>query len=224
MKIFHSQSLTRVTNKYFSFILISLLLLSSSNCYSTIISDLYITEIMANPYAVSDNNGEWFEVFNPGSESFDFNGITLSDNGSNTHQINNAQPQLIQPGEYFVFGKNGDSSTNGGYIADYIYTNFTLANAADEIILTDIIGNSLSLEYISGFVANGHSLELTSPDMLIENYSVTNSFTYGAGDYGTPGTKGSYEFIVTSVPEPSTIWLFLTGFSFLGYFSRKIST
>ena len=223
MKIIHPQNFTRVTDKFISFILFSLLLLSNSNCYSTVITDLYITEIMANPSAVSDSNGEWFELYNPGNESFDFNGITLSDNGTDKHLISALQPLLIQPEEYFVFGRNGNSSQNGGYMADYTYSGFTLANAEDEIILTDLIGNALTLEYKKGHITSGQSLELISADMLIDNYS-TATLTYGNGDYGTPGTKGIYEFTVTAVPEPATLWLFLTGITFLGYFSRKVST
>jgi len=217
MKIFHHQTCTRNSKTPILLMLFSLLLSTSSASYSAIISDLYITEIMANPSAVSDSNGEWFELYNPGNDIFDLNGSSLSDNGSNYHLINSSLPLLINPGEYFVFGKNGNTLENGGYNADYVYSNFTLANTADEIILTDPLGNILALEYQAGFVPNGHSLELIAPDMQTANYINTVNNSYGLGDFGTPGSEGTHSFQVAAVPEPPILLLFLSGIAGLIY-------
>jgi len=59
--------------------------LFSPNIFAATISDLLITEIMANPTAASDSQGEWFELFNSSTESVDLSGIVLSDDGSNLH-------------------------------------------------------------------------------------------------------------------------------------------
>lgn len=198
-----------------------LLILYSPLTHSTVISDLLITEIMANPNTVTDSNGEWFEIYNPSNDIFDFNNITLSDNGSNSHVINQLDPLLILPGEYFVFGRNDNELENGGYTADYIYSNFILGNSDDEIILTDTIGNILSLEYDSGLITAGHSIELTSPDMLISNYTETTNFIYGNGDYGTPGSQGLYAFTTVTVPEPPSTLLFLAGIIGLNILKKK---
>ena len=189
----------------------SIIMLAPANSNATVISELYITEVMANPSQVSDSNGEWFEIYNPTNEIFDLNGITLSDNGSNSHLINNPDPLLIDPGQYFVLGKNDDELTNGGYTVDYQYSGFTLGNTDDEIILTDIEGNILSLLYENGFVTDGKSSELLSTYMQLSNYSFTEISTYGLGDYGTPGSAGTYQFTTASVPEPSSLWLALAG-------------
>lgn len=195
----------------FTCIIFTCACLYSSQNYAAIISDLLITEIMANPNAVTDTKGEWFEIYNPSNDVFDFNGITLSDNGSNSHLITGSTNLIINPGEYFVFGKNSNTLQNGGYIADYVYSNFTLGNSDDEIILTDSIGNMLSLEYTSGFVSAGKSTELLSYEMLMANYGTTSDFNYGDGDFGTPGSQGSYAFNTTPVPEPESLWLLLIG-------------
>jgi len=192
-------------------IVFTLISLSSSHSYAVMISDLLITEVMANPNAVTDAKGEWFEIYNPSNDIFDFNGITLSDNGTNSHLITGPTNLIINPGEYFVFGKNGNTLENGGYIADYVYSNFTLGNSDDEIILTDSIGNILSLEYTNGFVNAGKSTELLSYEMLMTNYGTTSDFNYGDGDFGTPGSQGSYAFNTTPVPEPKSLWLLLIG-------------
>ena len=41
--------------------------------------ELIISEIMYNPSAVDDNDGEWFELFNPTTETVSLVGLTLSD-------------------------------------------------------------------------------------------------------------------------------------------------
>ena len=202
-------------------ILFSLLIVHSPHTHSTVISDLLITEIMANPNSVTDSNGEWFELYNPSNDIFDFNGTTLSDNGNNTHVINQLDPLLILPGDYFIFGRNGNKLENGGYIADYVYSNFVLGNSDDEIILTDLLGNILSLEYGNGLITAGHSIELTSPNMLISNFTETTNFNYGDGDYGTPGNQGSYTHTTVTVPEPSSVLLFLAGIIGIGILKKK---
>ena len=75
---------------------------------------LVITEVMQNPTAVSDGNGEWFELYNPGTVSVDINGWVISDNGSDSHTIDNGGPLIIEAGGYLVLGNNADMTTNGG--------------------------------------------------------------------------------------------------------------
>ncbi|MDH5394388.1 MAG: lamin tail domain-containing protein [Gammaproteobacteria bacterium] len=221
MKISNAQAFAQLCNQYLFIILTTALLITPNISHSITISDLYISEIMANPEAVSDSNGEWFELYNPGSELFSFNDIVLSDNDSNHHLISASDALIIQPGSYFVFGNNGDSSSNGGYSADYIYSNFVLANSSDEIILTDTQGNSLQLAYESGFIPSGHSMALTSAAMTIANYDITTDFNYGVGDFGTPGTNGSSQLAPAAVPEPSSLILLLSGLLVAGYQARK---
>ncbi|NOZ36577.1 MAG: lamin tail domain-containing protein, partial [Gammaproteobacteria bacterium] len=98
--------------------------------------DLVISEVMANPSSVSDSVGEWFELFNPTLDSLVLNNLVLSDNGSNKHQINAANNLLINSGQYFVLARNGDSNINGGIVADYVYSGFTLNNRSDAIIIS----------------------------------------------------------------------------------------
>jgi len=221
MKIFNHQTALHLKNKLITPSLISLTLLISANCNAALISDLYISEVMANPNTVSDSNGEWFEIYNPTEDPFDFNNITLSDAGSNTHLISDTQPLIINSGEYFVFGKNAYELENGGYTPDYVYSNFTLSNTEDEIILTDLLGHSLMLAYTSGFTSPGKSTELLSTDMSLVNYAFTRAFSYGGGDYGTPGSKGTYDFNAVTVPEPSTLWLALIGCLIFMYQMRQ---
>ena len=184
------------------------------NTYATTIQpgSLVISEVMANPSQVSDANGEWIEIFNATANTIDINGITLSDDGSNTHQINNNGTLLIASGAYFVLGRNGDSTVNGGYIADYVYDNFTLSNSTDQIILTMDSVEITRLDYSgSPFGIAGISAELITQTSNPTNldYQLTQSNRYGLGDIGTPGNPGAFQLTAASpVPIPNALWLF----------------
>ena len=185
------------------------LILLSGPSHAASVSNLTITEVMANPSAVSDTAGEWFELYNPGSVAVDLSGVLLRDDGSNSHTISSGSPLLVNPGSFFVLGRNGDSSSNGGYTPDYVYSGFSLGNSADQIVLEDAFG-SLRLDYSAGFVAAGQSSELLGLPMQENNFGLTDgSHVYGAGDIGTPGYAGS--FTPSAVPLPASAWLMLSG-------------
>jgi len=177
---------------------------------------------MANPLAVSDTRGEWFELFNPTNESVDLNGLLLSDDGSNQHTIFSSTSLLINPGSYFVMGRNGDNSLNGGFNADYVYNSFSLGNTQDQIIFSDLSGELLRLDYESGFAPSGSSMELIDAIMLPSNYAATGT-SFGNGDFGTPGIAGSFTQPtgVSPVPIPGAAWLMGSGLVGLMGFMRK---
>ena len=55
---------------------------------------VFVTEIMANPSAVGDTAGEWFEVYNSSSDvSVDLNGWTIRDQGNDAHLISHDSPK-----------------------------------------------------------------------------------------------------------------------------------
>ncbi|HUV14290.1 MAG TPA: lamin tail domain-containing protein, partial [Acidobacteriota bacterium] len=100
-------------------------------------AQIVINEIMQNPSAVSDADGEWFEVFNPTGSPIDLNGWAIQDNGSDTHVINNGGLLLIPAGGFLVLGNNGNFATNGGVTIDYVFSGIAVANGADELVLLD---------------------------------------------------------------------------------------
>lgn len=66
-------------------------------------AQLLITEVMINPSDSSDN-GEWFEVYNPGSAALNINGWTIK-SGSETHQINNSGTLNVPAKGYIVLDR-----------------------------------------------------------------------------------------------------------------------
>jgi len=151
---------------------------------------LTINEIMNNPSAVSDSDGEWFEIFNNGDVSHDLYGWTIKDNGNDSHEISSSL--VINPGEYLVLGNN-EWIPNGGTPVNYQYDNITLANSDDEIVLINqngIVIDSVSYDGGATFPdPNGASMALVHPDS--NNTVGTNwqesTTAYGDGDLGTPG-------------------------------------
>lgn len=159
---------------------------------------LVITEIMNNPDAVSDPNGEWFEVHNYGTNAIDLLGYEISDLGSDSHII--SESVIIEAGSYVVLGRQGNFFTNGGVNVDYVYGNdIALSNFDDEIILTDENGIvRVSLEYTSPAfpLEAGKSIEfnlavIQNEEQAQMNQIATNwiasSCLLQDGDFGTPG-------------------------------------
>jgi len=186
--------------------LICSLTLSTQSGLAASVSDLLITEIMANPAAISDGQGEWFELFNPTNEQVNLMGLDLGDDGSNRHRFDS--DLLILPGQFLTLARSADP----GFIPDYVYSNFTLSNGSDEIVLREGLAEILRLDYGSGFSVAGRSRELLQLPMLESNYGLTlESLGYGAGDIGTPGSGATgLPPTVSSVPLPATVWLFVS--------------
>ena len=163
---------------------------------------IMITEIMQNPADATDLYGEWFELYNAGTETVNIDGWTITDNGSDSHTINNGDTLNIPANEFIVLGIDANSSTNGNYSCDYQFSSFRLDNTADEIILKD--GNILidSIAYDGG--PNwpdplGESMmfigKKDDDNNLYSNWGTAtvreNGFSGTSGDKGSPGANGS---------------------------------
>ncbi len=161
--------------------------------------DIVITEIMQNPDAVYDSDGEWFEIYNNSDHDIDLNGWIIRDLDSDSHTISSSV--VISPGQYLVLGRNADKSTNGGVDVAYQYSNFNLANGADEIqlLLPDGQTEIDRVQYDGGPNwpdPTGASMYFTgAPD---EDNDVGSKWAVSdlpwdgsAGDYGTPNYANS---------------------------------
>jgi len=167
--------------------------------------NIVINEIIQNPAAVDDTDGEWFELFNPTDSDVNINGWTIKDDGSDSHVIDNGGDLIITAGGYLVLGINGDQGTNGGVSVDYVYSGYSLANGDDEVVLIYSDGASEvdRVNYDNGSTfpdPNGASMELRNPSY--DNNVGTNwdvaSAPYGDGDLGTPGAQNT----ILSALEP----------------------
>ena len=163
--------------------------------------DIIINEIMKDPSAVDDSKGEWFEIYNTTGSSIDLNGCVISDIGTNTHTI--ATSTIILSNNYAILGIEDDILLNGGVSIDYEYSNFTLANADDEIILTCDSVEIDKVEYDDG----PNFPDPTGKSMILADFNLDNnighnwcesSSTYGSGDKGTPGSANDSCYAIVS--------------------------
>ena len=62
-----------------------------------------INEIMQNPGSVSDSNGEWFELYNPGIDTINIAGWTIKDSGGDLIEIDSTCcVTTIPPSSFYV--------------------------------------------------------------------------------------------------------------------------
>jgi hypothetical protein len=188
----------------------SLALLASASHAAILPGELLISEVLANPGAVSDTAGEWFELYNASANAIDLNGVKIRDEGSNAFTI--AGSLIINAGDYLVFGRNGDAAVNGGYNADYVYSSFTMGNTNDAIIVESGGNIIASLIYNDAalYGANGRSAELIWNGSAFSYQLTSTGLKFGLGDSGTPGAAGSSSLPVaaSAVPVPAAAWLF----------------
>ncbi|MEO0898157.1 MAG: DUF3616 domain-containing protein [Bacteroidota bacterium] len=172
--------------------------------------DIVITEILQNPSAVSDANGEWFEIYNASIAPIDLRGWIILDNDNDSHVIDSASNLTINPGEYITLGNNGDSASNGGVVHAYVYgTNFFLSNSSDELVILAPDSTEIDrVEWDNGATfpdPNGASMSLQANNQNNNQGSnwCTAMTVFGAGDMGTPG-------MANDCPPPASFDLQIT--------------
>jgi DNA/RNA endonuclease G (NUC1) len=150
-----------------------------------------INEILADPRAVADANGEWFEVHNRGTTAVNLQGWTIASQGDAAHVI--AQGVVVAAGGFAVLGRDGNTATNGGVTLGYVYagtSTMNLGNTTDWLVLRDGTGATLdSVAWTSTTAGAARALIDAGADNTNVNGAAwtTATATFGAGDRGTPG-------------------------------------
>jgi hypothetical protein len=157
------------------------------------VAKVVITEIMANPQAVLDSTGEWFELHNTGTLAVDLKGWTIKDDKSNTHTIKGSVP--LAPGGYLVLGKTKDKQLNGGAAVHYAYgTSWYLNNSSDQIYVYDAqlrLVDKVLYDSGSWTLPNGASLSRKDPKGPAGPTGwckETKGWGGSSSDKGSPGT------------------------------------
>ena len=164
--------------------------------------DVVVTEIMQNPAGVSDNYGEWFEVYNTTSSDIDLNGWTITDQAGSSQNIANIESSVIVPsGGYITMGRGGDTDVasanyNGGITHAFVYdAGFLLSNGADEVILVDPSGTIIDEVYYDGGSVfpdpTGSSMQLDPGFLDASNNDTGSNWCESVDSYGTVGDLGT---------------------------------
>jgi CSLREA domain-containing protein len=189
---------------------------SGSQGQGTILDDdtlapgnLIITEIMADPNAVPDSAGEWFELYNPATRAWDLQGLTFKDDG--TDQFTVLSPLTIQPNSFLVFGNNGNPAQNGGVTVNYVYpSTFSLDNTSDVIELK--LNAAVSIDRVAYSSAGSVPFPLVPGRSIILNPTAFNAVSNDqgsnwsaattpltGGDFGNPGSGTLPVFSINDV-------------------------
>lgn len=98
---------------------------------------LLITELMVNPIAVDDNQGEYIEVLNISGVDIDINGLYVRDTAPGS-VFTVSSPTLLVAGGYLLFGRTTDAGENYGVSSGstpsflYLEASFNLNNAGTD--------------------------------------------------------------------------------------------
>lgn len=160
---------------------------------------LVITEFFYDPTQVSDDDGEWIELYNPTNRTLDLEGLKLIDDGTDEFVISTGAAVELPGRSYFVLGRDTDTAVNGGAPVDLAYGgSFDLSNGDDEIVITDAndveidrVAYDTSMDWLD---VAGASLQfdadadVQTDDNAVASAWCAGSTPYGDGDSGTPGT------------------------------------
>jgi len=149
---------------------------------------LVINEFMADPNAVTDANGEWFEVYNRGASAVSLLNYRIA--SGNDAGVTITSSVSVPAGGYVVLARVASSATNGGVTAAYAYgTGITLANTSDWLSLRDAAGATVdSVAWTSttaGAAWGVKDASLSNSTVSTTNWQLQTSI-FGAGDKGTP--------------------------------------
>jgi hypothetical protein len=171
--------------------------------------DLVITEIMYDPDAVSDTDGEWFEVYNGTGDSVNLLGLVVADDSAySAADLFTVETDLVAAaGERLVFVVSGDTTINGGITADYDFAGggVNLNNSGDQVYVGVPAGagryttiDSVSYDETAGWpLAKGYSIELndtkvtSSDNDTASNWCLPTSTAGSNSDRGSPGAVSS---------------------------------
>ncbi len=169
------------------------------------LGEVIFTELMINPAATYDADGEWIELLNVSETWLDLSGCQIRDADLDLCELSpvGGGDLSLAPGARLVLCANPESTANGGVDcgASYVYhtsgQGCALANAGDEVILTDAAGTLIDrVHYEDGegldAIPDGASLGLDEERASgVENDDPQSwcpqSSPLPGGDYGTPG-------------------------------------
>lgn len=157
------------------------------------VGDLVITEVMPDPSAVTDANGEWFEVLV--TADVDLNGLAFGDDPTNPDEVlpPGGDCIAVTAGQRVIFARNDDTGTNGGLPPVVATFGFGLTNGGDSLFVGhgDVVLDEMS--WNGSDAGTAITLDPAAEDTVSNDdpLNFCNAVDpYGAGDLGTPGAQG----------------------------------
>ncbi|MCK5137240.1 MAG: DUF4493 domain-containing protein [Bacteroidales bacterium] len=163
--------------------------------------EILITEIMNNPSALSDTEGEWFEIYNNSDHVVNLQNLVLGRDDANRHII--TDPIELSPAAYFVFTRN-ELATDATNVYIYgsdillpntgavlsIYNEGTETNPGALIFSVNYGGDNFPDN--SGASISLNPDMINAADAIIGTSWCTSTSVYNTGDFGTPGVVNDF--------------------------------
>jgi Lamin Tail Domain len=148
---------------------------------------LVITELMVDPKALTDTEGEWFELYNPGDVPLDLAGCEIADGSAQRRSI--AMHVAVQPHGFASIAR----SARPGFAPDAVAT-FSLKNGSDllELACGGVVVDRVAYDKTSGFpVAAGIAMSLDARHLRADANDDGGAWCLAmdayASDLGSPG-------------------------------------
>lgn len=159
--------------------------------------EILITEIMYDPAALSDTEGEWFEIYNHSGRTLNLQNLVLTRDDLNRHVI--TESIEIPPAGYYVFQRTSQST---GALNSYVYGSaITLSNTGATLAIYNEGSESdpgsliFSVNYGESSFPSGSGASISLNPLLMDAVSAisgtswcVSSSAYDTGDLGTPGS------------------------------------
>ncbi len=171
--------------------------------------DLFITELMPDPSAVGDTDGEWLEIYV--ATDIHLGGLDVGKNGSPEQTLGDNGGQLLDclpvaAGTHVLLASNVNPSENGGLPENVLQLDFSLSNSGGEVFVGTPDGALDSIAYPGSTAGAAIKLNPDAYDLgpagndAPENLCIATELeTYGDGDFGTPGEMNA---ACTDDPDP----------------------
>lgn len=159
-------------------------------------TEIVITEVMQNPTAIDDTNGEWFELHNPSLvETFELRGCTVEGGGVGESFVIDTDLR-IDAGSFLTLA----TGPMPGFVPDYAWPGaFALVNGSDTVRLVCGGVTIDEVAYDDGATfpdPAGASMQLepTTTDTVANDDGgnwCPGQTPFGPGDLGTPGSANA---------------------------------
>jgi hypothetical protein len=156
-------------------------------------NEMIVTEFMARSDSGQSDKGEWVELYNNSGKRLNLGGCLLKDNGSNSYTI--PSPMLVNAGAYLLFAQSGVAAENHALpTPDAVYSNFTLANTGDAIILNCAGVDVDKFVYTSNAAAPlGKSFQLDPTKYDATLNDTVGNWCASSTTFGTAGSCSRYQ-------------------------------
>lgn len=170
---------------------------------------IVVSEVLVDPGAVPDEQGEWIELYNAGDAPAELRGWRLASRGDPGHTIDHSL--VVRPGAAVVLARSAVQARNGGVRADHAYgADLSLANGSDWLVVRDDAGRTADSVAWSSPPRRGASWALRTLDGAHAEAGgpawTVSEATFGREDRGTPGRVEGLEGPALA-PDTATVGL-----------------